>query len=84
MLKYVPVVALLLAAGPAFAQSGQTQSPPAPSSGQSAPQTSNSLPPGAPNMNTNSTQNPNVAGQAVGGTTTQTGVPPATTAPRRQ
>lgn len=83
MLKYVPVIALLVAvASPAFAQSGATQSPPAPNAGASAPQTSNSLPPGAANMNTNSTANPNLAGQAVGGTTTQTA--PATTTPTRK
>lgn len=82
MLKYVPVIALLVAAGPAFAQSGATQTPPAPNASTSAPQTSNSLPPGAANMNTNSTANPNLAGQAVGGATT--GAPPTTTAPARQ
>ena len=36
-----------LIAGPALAQSGVTQSPPAPNSGQSAPQPSNSIPSGA-------------------------------------
>ncbi len=84
MLKYVSVIALMIAAGPVFAQSGATQSPPSPNAGSSAPQTSNSLPAGAANMNTNSTANPNLAGQAVGGTTTQTGAPPAGTAPARQ
>ncbi len=77
MLKYLPVIALLVAAGPAFAQSGATQTPPAPNAGSSAPQSSNSLPAGAANMNTNSTANPNLAGQAVGGTTT-TQTAPAT------
>ncbi len=79
MLKYVLAIALLVAAGPVFAQSGATQSPPAPNASSSAPQTSNSLPAGSANMNTNSTQNPNLAGQAVGGTVTGA---PRTTAPR--
>ncbi len=70
MMKFVPALALMIVAGPAFAQSGATQSPPSPLAGKSAPQTSNSLPPGAANMNTNSVQNPHLAGQAVGGTVT--------------
>lgn len=82
MLKYVSAIALLVAAGPAFAQGGATQSPPAPNASSAQPQTSNSLPPGAANMNTNSTQNPNLAGQAVGGTTTGAPAGTTTTAPR--
>ena len=70
MLKYLPAFALLIAAGPVLAQ-GATQSPPAPGSSSSEAQSSNSLPPGAANMNLNSTQNPNAAGSAIGGTTTQ-------------
>src|SRR4051812_6210089 len=70
MLKYVPAIALLLAAGPVFAQAGATQSPPTPNAGASMPQSSNSLPAGAANMNTGSVQNPNLAGSAIGGTTT--------------
>jgi hypothetical protein len=76
MLKYVPAVALLLAAGPVFAQAGATQSPPTPNAGASMPQSANSLPAGAANMNTGSVQNPNLAGSAIGGVTT--GAPAAT------
>ncbi len=76
MLKYLSVFAMLVAAGPVFAQ-GATQTPPAPNSAVSGGETSNSLPPGAPNMNLNSTQNPNLAGQAIGGATTN-GTAPAT------
>ena len=68
MLKYLPVFALF-AVGPAFAQ-GATQTPPAPQSSASGAQTSNSLPVGAANTNLNSTQNPHVAGQAMGSNTT--------------
>ena len=81
MLKYVVAIALLVAAGPVFAQAGATQSPPAPNAGVAQPQTSNSLPPGAANMNTNSTQNPNLAGQAVGGTVTGAPSGTSTTVP---
>lgn len=69
MLKYVPAIVVLLAAGPVFAQ-GASQTPPAPGSAASGAQTSNSMPPGAANMNLNSTQNPNLAGQSLGGSTT--------------
>ncbi len=78
MMKFVPAIALLLAAGPVFAQ-GATQNPPAPGSSASEAQSSNSLPAGAANMNLNSAQNPNSAGSAIGGTTTQT--VPTTTKP---
>ncbi len=70
MIKYVPALVVLLAAGPVFAQ-GAAQSPPAPGSAASEAQSSNSLPPGAANMNLNSAQNPNAAGTNIGGTTTQ-------------
>lgn len=73
MLKYVPILALALAAGPALAQS--TQSPPAPNSGQAMPQSPNSMPPGAANMSP--AQSPNQAGSAIGGTSTATVSPGA-------
>lgn len=78
MWKFVPAIALLLAAGPVLAQ-GSDQSPPAPGSAASEPQSPNSQPPGAANMNLNSSQNPNRAGSDIGGTTT--GAPQ--TAPRQ-
>ena len=80
MLKYVPALVLVLAAGPVFAQAGATQTPPTPNAGVSQPQSSNSLPPGAANMNTGSVQNPNLAGSALGGTAT-TGGAVVTTSP---
>ena len=70
MLKYLPALALLVATAPAFAQAGATQSPPSPNAGQAQPQSGNSLPAGAANMNTGSVQNPNLAGSALGGTST--------------
>ena len=68
MLKYIPIVALVLAAGPAFAQS--TQSPPSPNASSAMPQSSNSLPTNASNMNNNSAANPAIAGTALGSQTT--------------
>ena len=62
MNKLIPALSLLLLSAPAFAQSGASQSPPAPNAGQSAPQPSNSLPAGAQNLNTGSASNPNVSG----------------------
>ncbi len=76
MLKYVPAFVLLLGAGPVLAQ-GATQTPAAPGGNESSAQTSNSLPAGSANMNLNSTQNPNLAGQSVGGTTTTPAPVPA-------
>ena len=61
MIKLLPVVALLFAAAPALAQSGSTQSPPSPNASSSAPEPTNSVPPGAANMNMGSASNPNVA-----------------------
>lgn len=78
MLKYATAFALLVAAGPVFAQ-GASQTPPAPGSSASGTQSSNSLPPGASNMNLNSTANPHAAGQSLGGSTTTTTPAPATT-----
>ena len=75
MLKYVPAIVVMLAAGPVFAQGGATQNPPAPGSASSEAQSSNSLPAGAANMNLNSAQNPNAAGANVGGTTTAPAAP---------
>ena len=62
MLKLIPAATLLLASTAAFAQSGSTQSPPAPNSAASSPQPATSMPPGAANMNTGSVSNPNVSG----------------------
>lgn len=62
MKKLLPALAILLLSSPVFAQSGSTQNPPAPNAGESAPQPSGSVPPGAANMNTNSTSNPNISG----------------------
>ena len=76
MLRYVPVVALLLCAGPAFAQGGASQTPPSPNAGSAQPQSNASLPAGASNMNSGSAANPNLAGSALGGASTSA---PATT-----
>ena len=62
MSKLIAAFTLLLLSAPAFAQSGASQSPPAPNGGENAPQPSNSLPAGAANMNTGSASNPNVSG----------------------
>jgi len=67
MLKYAPALVLLLAAGPVFAQ-GSSQTPPAPGSAASGPQSNNSLPAGASNMNQMSNQNPNPSMGATGAT----------------
>jgi len=81
MLKYLPAVAILLASTAALAQSGSTQSPPAPNSSSSAPQPATSVPPGATNMNSGSTSNPNPSG-AIGTTVVTPGaVPVPMTAP---
>lgn len=67
MFKTVVLVAfLVLAAGPAFAQAGSTQSPPAPNAASAGPEPTNSLPPGAANMG--ASRSPNVSGNL--GTTT--------------
>ncbi len=72
MLKTVLVAAFSLGlAAQAVAQgAAATQSPPSPNAGVSAPESANSLPPGA------ATATGNRAGDAVGATTT---VPPGTT-----
>ena len=69
MTKYIPALLILLAAGPVFAQAGGTQSPPSPNAASAEPQSSNSVPPGAENLNTHSAANPNLAGSALGTTT---------------
>lgn len=97
MLKFVPAIALLLAAGPVLAQGGATQYPPAPNASSAMPQSPNSLPAGVANYNQNSPANPYIAGQAIGGyngntgtTTVAPGQPasgmtvPQPTAPQRQ
>lgn len=81
MLKYASAFVLLIAAGPVFAQSS-TQNPPSMGSSASEPQSSNSLPPGAGNANLNSPANPNLAGSALGGTTTTTMPQPPASATR--
>lgn len=85
MNRFIPALAILLLSSPVFAQSGTTQSPPAPNAGNSAPQPSSSLPSGAANMNTNSVANPNVSGPV--GTTVVTpnaATTPMTAAPTAQ
>ncbi len=82
MNKLVPALAILLLSSPVFAQSGSTQVPPSPNAGESAPQPSSSAPPGATNMNTNSTSNPNVSGPVGTTVVTPNAVPaPMTAAP---
>lgn len=80
MTKLIPAVAILLMAAPAFAQQGGTMSPPAPNAAASAPQPANSVPPGASNLNTSGTNNPNVAG-SIATTDTATGLPATPTSP---
>lgn len=63
MLKYAAALALTLAAVPAFAQVGATQSPPAPNAGSVAPQPVDSVPPGS--LTSGPAQSPNV-GPVVG------------------
>ena len=77
MLKYVPALMLALAAGPVLAQGGATQSPPSPNAASAGPQSSNSLPAGASNLNAASPANPNLAGSAIGATTTGAPAPSA-------
>lgn len=85
MNKFIPALAILLLSSPVLAQSGSTQSPPAPNSGSSAPQPANSIPPGATNMNSGSTANPNVGGALGTTVVTPSATPaPATTAPAGQ
>lgn len=76
MLKFLPAFAILVASSAALAQSGSTQSPPAPNAGNNAPQPANSAPPGATNLNTGSTSNPNVSGP-IGTTVITPSVAPA-------
>jgi len=75
MNKVIPALTFLLMSASAFAQSGASQSPPAPSGNESAPQPANSLPAGATNMNTGSASNPNA-----GGPVSTTAVSPGATA----
>ena len=75
MNKLIPAFAFLLMSASAFAQGGSTQSPPAPSGSESAPQPANSVPSGAGNMNTGSASNPNA-----GGSVSTTVVSPGATA----
>ena len=60
------VTILAIAAAPAFAQSGATQSPPAPNSSSSAPTPATSAPAGALTTNPGSVSNPNVSGNLGG------------------
>jgi len=56
-----------LATGPALAQGGATQTPPAPNSGQSAPEPSNSIPSGGATMSPGAPPTGVVGDTAVGG-----------------
>ena len=71
MLKYATALTLLVLAGPAFAQAGATQSPPAPNASSASPIPPTSVPPGATNMPASAS--PNVSP----GTTVQTQPVPA-------
>ena len=79
MQKLVLATVLALAAAPAFAQSGVTQSPPSPNAGNSAPEPANSVPAGALTANPNAPQNPNVSPGVT--TSTATGQPTQPSAP---
>ncbi len=79
MMKLVPALVILLAAAPAFAQGGASQSPPSPNAASSAPEPVNSVPPGALNMNTGNASNPNVSGP-VGTTIVTPGMTPGASA----
>ena len=68
---------LLVAASPAFAQAGATQSPPSPNAASASPTPAGSVPPGASNVAPGAS--PNVSGP-LGSTTTTTG-PTTTTSP---
>ena len=72
----VAAAALMLVAAPAFAQSGETQSPPSPNANSQGPTSANSVPAGALTANPSSPNNP-FPSAGVG--TTVTG--PTTTAP---
>lgn len=50
MFKYAAILALVAAGGPAFAQAGASQSPPAPNAASAAPTPPTSEPPGATNL----------------------------------
>jgi hypothetical protein len=80
MLKYAFAFSVLLASGPVFAQAA-ANTPPAAGSSHSEPQSANSLPPGAANMNLNSAANPNLAGSALGSVTTTAPAPQPPTRP---
>lgn len=73
MLKYAAAAALMLAAAPAFAQSGATQSPPSPNASTSAPTPATSVPEGALTTNPGASTNPNVSGAIGGGPTVPAG-----------
>ena len=76
MTKFIPALAFLLMAAPAFAQNGATSSPPSPNSNQSAPEPANSVPAGALTANPNAPQNPNVSSGVTTSTVTGQQVQP--------
>ncbi len=79
MTKFLTLVAAFaLTAAPAFAQSGATQSPPAPNSSSSGPQSGNSVPSGGLTMNPSAPQNPNSSGGVTTNTATGQQVQPMT------
>jgi len=87
MTKFIPALALLLAATPAFAQGGATQSPPAPNAASSMPEPVGSVPAGsltsAPTMpegTTRSTTTGQVLGTPTPGLQTP-GLPSGSTGP---
>lgn len=83
MIKFAPVLAILLAAGPVLAQGADMRSPPTPNAASAAPAPANSMPPGTSNLNPGSVANPNVSGP-VGSTDTSTGMPASPVAPNNQ
>ncbi len=72
MTRFVLAAALFLAAVPAFAQSGATQSPPSPNASSQGPTSANSVPAGALTANPSSASNP-CPSAGVGSTVTQPG-----------
>ena len=58
MTRFAIAAALMLVAAPAFAQSGETQSPPSPNASSQGPTSANSVPPGALTANPSSPSNP--------------------------
>ena len=72
MTRLAIAAALMLVAAPAFAQSGDTQSPPSPNASSQGPTPANSVPAGALTANPSSPSNP-FPSAGVGTTVTQPG-----------